>query len=362
MRHAPTTRDRVQFSTRRIECPRCQASRGYAPVVDHSQPHGYDPRRGYCHACGVAQGFRGDDTIPEDVRRDMLAKWYTMTTDPAIALRNGLSAYLVNRYGVQVVRPHLERWHVGTDGIGNAVFWYVNGDGEAITCKAVPYDAQTARRRKGDDNRICWHDGHGGVRRADNLFGICTGTYADGTAGVVSFAQRKGFAPPCLYGEWQLSDEARRNDTVLLVEAEKTAVVASLFLPDYIVVATGGAGGLTHAKAQALVGRTVLVIMDQDASGDRGAARAAAILDDVGALAIYDHDGRTLMRDTFPDCPMSWDVADIFLYGDDVPPPIHTGAAYPVVDADGDHGDAWEPPVDTAGFPQSVTVSPKGGL
>jgi len=357
-------RERLTFSTQRVECPKCKASRGLAPIVDHAKPSGFDGARGYCHSCGTMLGVRGSDELPADVRADMLAKWYALSMNHELTLSNGLAACMAERFGADAVADHLRRWHVGTDGIGNAVYWYVNGDGYAVTAKTIPYDPSTGKRRKGTDSPIRWlerrtSDARGQFRHVDNFHGLCTGNDASGLPVVVSFSQKRGFGSPCLFGEFQLADDARRRDTVLLVEAEKTAVIASLFMPDVIVVATGGAGGLTPYKARPLVGRTVLVLMDNDPSGERGTMAAARVLEDVGAVAVVEVEGKPLAAYLMPDSPKGYDLADYYLQGGyDVPSwlkrDLEPAPTAPTIEFD--HGDAWEPPADTEPAPPAATL------
>ena len=66
----------------------------------------------------------------------------------------------------------------------------------------------------------------------------------------------------CLFGEHLLKQ--RPQDTVILVEAEKTAVIGSGFAPEYIWIATGGRSGL-NARIDILEGRRILVFPDVDA-------------------------------------------------------------------------------------------------
>ena len=66
----------------------------------------------------------------------------------------------------------------------------------------------------------------------------------------------------CLFGEHLLS---RYPDaTVALVEAEKTAVIGSGFIPEYVWVATGGRSGLND-RVNVLQSRKILVFPDVDA-------------------------------------------------------------------------------------------------
>ena len=66
----------------------------------------------------------------------------------------------------------------------------------------------------------------------------------------------------CLFGEHLLPQHP--SATVVLVEAEKTAVIGAGFVPEFVWVATGGRSGL-GAKVDILEGRQVLVFPDVDA-------------------------------------------------------------------------------------------------
>lgn len=67
----------------------------------------------------------------------------------------------------------------------------------------------------------------------------------------------------CLFGEHLLTK--RPNDVVCLVESEKTAVIASVFFPQFVWVATGGCGGLSQEKLKVLKNRKVIVYPDSGA-------------------------------------------------------------------------------------------------
>ena len=66
----------------------------------------------------------------------------------------------------------------------------------------------------------------------------------------------------CLFGEHLLPKNP--DATVVLVEAEKTAVIGAGFVPEFVWVATGGRSGL-NSRIDILEGRQVLVFPDVDA-------------------------------------------------------------------------------------------------
>ncbi|GAB3568738.1 hypothetical protein GCM10027578_21850 [Spirosoma luteolum] len=68
-----------------------------------------------------------------------------------------------------------------------------------------------------------------------------------------------------LYGEHLLDPEQLRP--VMIVESEKTAVIAAWFYPDLDWIAVGSCSGLTEAKSAALAGRWCYWLCDADKAG-----------------------------------------------------------------------------------------------
>lgn len=68
-----------------------------------------------------------------------------------------------------------------------------------------------------------------------------------------------------LYGEHLLDPDRKRP--VMIVESEKTAVIASWFYPDFDWIGVGSCNGLTEAKSEALAGRWCYWLCDADKAG-----------------------------------------------------------------------------------------------
>jgi len=66
--------------------------------------------------------------------------------------------------------------------------------------------------------------------------------------------------PKCFFGQHLLRERA--DDTVAIVESEKTAIVMALVQPQLIWLATAGCGGLSLQKTTCLKGRHVLLFPD----------------------------------------------------------------------------------------------------
>ena len=63
----------------------------------------------------------------------------------------------------------------------------------------------------------------------------------------------------CLFGEHLLKDKTK---SIAIVESEKTAVIASVYLPQFIWLAVGSLTNLTNEKCRVLAGRTVILFPD----------------------------------------------------------------------------------------------------
>ena len=69
----------------------------------------------------------------------------------------------------------------------------------------------------------------------------------------------------CLFGEHLLYDSTTLSKPVAIVESEKTAIIASAYLPDFIWLAAGSLNNLNLEKCQSLKGRKVILFPDLNA-------------------------------------------------------------------------------------------------
>ena len=87
-----------------------------------------------------------------------------------------------------------------------------------------------------------------------------------------SVLKRRKQLPPdwrltqCLFGEHLLPQHP--DKTIALVESEKTAIICSAMMPQYLWLATGGKSGLTSERLSSLKGRKIIVFPDIDAFKD----------------------------------------------------------------------------------------------
>jgi hypothetical protein len=167
----------------------------------------------------------------------------------AASVKHGHSStfcrWLSARFGADLAANAVKRYHIGASKHwdGANVFWQVDASGRILSGKVMQYD-ETGHRVKVPTNRVTWVHS---VIRLEN-FNLCQ----------------------CFFGEHLLPD--RPSETVAIVESEKTAIVASLYLPNMVWMATGGKNGCkwkTEASVTSILrGRKVVLFPDLGAFED----------------------------------------------------------------------------------------------
>jgi hypothetical protein len=130
----------------------------------------------------------------------------------------------------------IARYHIGTSDhwSGATIFWQIDKRGNIRSGKIMLYNPNTGRRVKEPINHITW---------------------------VHKVLKLKDFElQQCLFGEHLL--KLYPDMSVGIVESEKTAVVASVYLPQFIWLAVGSCNDLNEAKCRPLEGRKVFLFPD----------------------------------------------------------------------------------------------------
>jgi len=329
--------ERLSFGSKRAPCPTCGARRGFAPLTGA-------PNAGKCHACGeffppnskpdysndailrtrtgtvinlkatpkIDPSDEKQEVPNEHVRRslDYLVRCNESFEERTAIMENegGLSRIEAEREAAkelgyayinpntsmtkiieeeptllrresafaaavtQLTRPTiLSEWYVGLASDGATIFWYVDQQGKFRNGKKIWYEPNGWNRVR--DHR---HNPH--------------------------FLYKGNPIP--LYGEWQLTPCERRP--FALFESEKTAIVASIHMPQYVCLAIGGHELKNEHKASVLRGRTGIVLFDREPQTIRAAEEAARTLYKIGADASVEN-----LEHFYPGIPSYWDAADI---------------------------------------------------
>lgn len=149
--------------------------------------------------------------------------------------QNHFLTFLNIRFGVPVTNRLIEKYIIGDSNkwSGATVFWQIDQSGKIRSGKVMVYNPETGKRVKEPYNLITWiHK----VLKIENFE-----------------------LEQCYFGVHLLKGNKK---PVAIVESEKTAVVASIYLPQYVWLACGSLTNINAEKCQILKGRTVTLFPD----------------------------------------------------------------------------------------------------
>jgi Domain of unknown function (DUF6371)/Zinc beta-ribbon finger, putative len=155
----------------------------------------------------------------EDMKRTRTAYQY-----------NNFAQWLLSICGARKASELIAAYHLGTSRRwpGANIFWQIDADFKIRTGKIMLYNRESGRRSKSH-----YSFAHKNVEGEYNL-------------------------KQCLYGLHLMTERA--HDPIAVVESEKTAMVASAYLPEYIWMATGG--GTNNGLCEAINGKNVTLFPD----------------------------------------------------------------------------------------------------
>lgn len=128
-------------------------------------------------------------------------------------------------------------YKVGTAKLwnGSTIFWQIDSQSRIRSGKIMAYDNQTGHRIKDNSIRVTW---------------------------VHSYLKLEDFnLRQCFFGEHLL--QCFPDKPVAIVESEKSALIASYFMPELLWIATGGSNGCFNSDAvKVLKSRSVILVPD----------------------------------------------------------------------------------------------------
>lgn len=172
---------------------------------------------------------------------------------------NHLIRFLVKLFGASIASELVSRYFIASSKHweGATIFWQIDTLGKIRTGKIMLYNAATGKRVKEPYNHINWV--HKVLKRPE-------------------FELKQ-----CLFGEHLLKDKSK---PVAIVESEKTAVISSVYLPQFIWLAAGSLTNLNVEKCSILKGRTVILF--PDLNGFEKWSKKAKELSDLALFSVSD--------------------------------------------------------------------------
>ena len=123
-----------------------------------------------------------------------------------------------------VVGTTPQTWHNGT----GTIFWQIDMQGHVRAGKYMLYNPKTGKR---SHERGAMHWAHKYPTELANYHLV-----------------------QCLFGEHLLRAPEHQHKPVAIVESEKTAILASVYIPQFLWLATGGCGGLKNKRETGALG------------------------------------------------------------------------------------------------------------
>lgn len=150
---------------------------------------------------------------------------------------NPLCVYLQNVIGFDETVLLMRMYNTGTTKKGGTAYWQMDYRGRLRDCKIMFYDEETGHRLKDPQHHTNWLHS---LMRID-----------------------KERIRQCFFGEHLLSLDSNEGKPIAIVESEKSAIIASAYLPQFVWIATGGKDGMfTQADLNLLRGRRVFLFPD----------------------------------------------------------------------------------------------------
>jgi hypothetical protein len=243
----------------RYACPQCGKLKSFVRYIDTENKIHFPDYVGRCNRednCGYhhspkqyfaehPQQDQGIASFVETVKNDMKPMSFIdpiyVTQSLSKYEQNNLYLFLSKLFDVRTALDLMRRYKVGTANHwpGSTVFWQIDNQGKTRTGKVMLYNPDTGRRVKQPHPHITW---------------------------VHSLLKYDDFnLKQCFFGMHLLSDKSK---PVAIVESEKTALIASVYMSEYIWIASGGKNGCLVAESNILRGRKIVLFPDLNAFDD----------------------------------------------------------------------------------------------
>ena len=246
----------------RYRCPQCEQDKRFCLYIDTQTGEHLSPDVGKCNResnCGyhyTPKQYFADNPTPFDTPHPTAYKPRAVAPqkqpqkpvsfiDVAVFIAslkeyetNCFVQYLINLFGHEVATQLVSRYFIGTAKRwdGATVFWQIDTQRSVRTGKIMLYNPTTGKRVKEPNNCIYW--AHTALKQPE-------------------FELKQ-----CLFGEHLLMLPENKQKPVAVVESEKTAIIASVYFPQFVWVSVGSLTNLNAERCGALKGRNVTLFPD----------------------------------------------------------------------------------------------------
>jgi len=250
----------------KITCPKCGKPKSFVRYMDNEGKIEFPEFVGRCDhedRCGYhytpKDYFNDNPDVSHQMIKDSRDKCQSLPPKASIEIkpsymnnslvtssqkcydRNNLFLFLNQRFGIKETERLFNMYRVGTSRYwnGSTVFWQIDCQNRVHAGKIFLYNKENGHRVKDGGSKISW---------------------VHSVMGLKDFNLNQ-----CLFGEHLISQYSIAP--IAIVESEKTAIIATHYMPEYIWLATGGKDGCFNSRAiQILNGREVMLVPDLKAT------------------------------------------------------------------------------------------------
>jgi len=179
---------------------------------------------------------------------------------------NNFVIWLQSLFDSETVNNLLKTYHVGTAKGNKTLFWYCDIENRYRTGKIIAYPNVLYPTEIHRIKVIKPYYIHTKLPKNEN--------------------EKYEF---CNFGEHLVNRPENIHKTVAIVESEKSAIIASVYMPDFVWIASGGADMLKEVNMQVLKKRKIILVPDFDKKGREAFAKRANEYKSKGYnIAIFD--------------------------------------------------------------------------
>lgn len=198
-------------------------------------------------------------TVP--IKVDFLPNEYmARTVDYKFYSHNNLYRFLVSLFGENVTLDLCKQYLIGTSKYwkGATIYWQIDESGNVRQCKIILYNPYTGKRIKSGAEIEKFDKATKTFIKqvAEKSCSLVNGKYLDEYTQTLNLEQT-------FFGAHLLAEFP--DNEVCIVESEKTALIASVYMPQFVWLATGGASGCKwrdYSVYKLLNGRSVTFFPD----------------------------------------------------------------------------------------------------
>ena len=169
-------------------------------------------------------------------KMDLIPRKYVKES---VSANSNFVRFLCKHFPRENVKKAIENYALGATKNGSVIFWQIDIKGNVRTGKIMQYNPDTGKRIKHKSGAINWV--HNILKRRD-------------------FKYTNYNLNQCYFGEHLL--KFYPDKPVAIVEAEKTAVIASMIYSNYNWLAAGNLNGLNTEKSKVLRDKHVILFPD----------------------------------------------------------------------------------------------------